>query len=317
MALNLTASYPLSETSQVAAPRRAAVALAGRLGFSEERAGRLELVVAELATNLVKHAAAGELILRGIRDELAAADPEGIEVLAVDHGPGMPDVALSRTDGHSTSGSLGHGLGAVERQSDFFQIYTQPAGTVSVARVWRTADAAAGRSRYEIGAVHVSKQGEEVCGDDWDWRMREGRTAVLLADGLGHGPAAHEASRDAVAAFRRAHEQPPASVIGDIHQAIRATRGAAVSMIAIDHARGVAQYAGVGNISAVVFHAAGTRQSLVSQNGTAGHIVPRLQEYQYPVPANAMVVLHSDGLASQWDPGAYPGTFAGNVTTSP
>lgn len=178
---------------------------------------------------------------------------------------------------------------------------------MAVARVWRTAAAAAGRGRFEIGAVQVSKQGEEVCGDDWDWRMREGRTAVLLADGLGHGMAAHEASRDAVATFRRAHEQPTTRVIDDIHQAIRATRGAAVAMIAIDHARGVAQYAGVGNISAVLLHAAGTRQSLVSQNGTAGHIIPRLQEYQYPVPANAMVVMHSDGLASQWDLNAYPG----------
>ncbi len=306
MALNLTESYAVHDPSQVAEPRRGARALAGRLGFSEERAGQLEIVVSELATNLAKHAVGGELILRAIRDELSPGDPEGIEALAVDRGPGMRDVALSRTDGHSTSGSLGHGLGAIERQSGFCEIYTAPAGTVSVARVWR-GETPAGTGRYEAGAVIVSKPGEDVCGDDWDFRLRDGRLAVMVADGLGHGLAAHTASREAMAVFRRAHELPPARVIEDVHGALKATRGAAVAMLATDTARGVAQYAGVGNISTVMVPAAGTRQSFISQNGTAGHTIPRLREHQYPVPAKAIFVMHSDGLATQWDLAAYPG----------
>jgi serine/threonine protein phosphatase PrpC len=58
--------------------------------------------------------------------------------------------------------------------------------------------------------VQVSKAGEDVCGDDWDWRMRDARLAVIVADGLGHGAAAHEPAREAVATFRREHELPPA-----------------------------------------------------------------------------------------------------------
>ena len=46
---------------------------------------------------------------------------------------------------------------------------------------------------------------------------------------------------------------------------------------------------------------------MVSQNGTAGHTVSRVQEFNYPVPRHSIVVMHSDGLASQWDIGAYPG----------
>ena len=56
MALNLTAAYPVVDLTQVSEPRRASAILAARLGFSEERAGRLALVVSELATNLAKHA---------------------------------------------------------------------------------------------------------------------------------------------------------------------------------------------------------------------------------------------------------------------
>ena len=308
MALNLTAAYPVGDLTQVAEPRRASVTLAGRLGFCEERAGRLALVVSELATNLAKHATGGELLLRAVRADDADAEPEGVEILAIDAGPGIADLSLSRRDGHSTAGSLGHGLGAILRQSDNFELHTQPTGTVAMARVWRNPRGAAVRQpRYEVGAVHVSKMGEDVCGDDWDWRMRDERFAILMADGLGHGLAAHEAARGAVATFRREHELPPARVIEDVHTALRATRGAAVAMIAVDTVRGVARYAAVGNISSVVLNASGTRHSLVSQNGTAGYTVPRVQEYTYPFAPRSVLVMHSDGLGTHWDLASYRG----------
>lgn len=306
MALNPTAAYEVTEPSQVAGPRRAALGLAVRAGFSEARAGQLALVVSELATNLAKHTTGGELILRELRGASAGVPVEGIEILAIDRGPGMPDFAISRTDGHSTTGTLGHGLGAIQRQSDFFQVYTHPSGTVAVARLGRERPPGAA-SRYEVGAVHVSVAGEDVCGDDWDWRAREDRLALMVADGLGHGPAAHEAARQAVAVFHRSHEATPREVVQLAHAALRPTRGAALAMLAIDVERGLARYAGVGNISAVMLHAAGTRQSLVSQNGTAGHMMPRLQEYMYPVAPGTMIVMHSDGLATHWDLAPYPG----------
>ncbi len=46
---------------------------------------------------------------------------------------------------------------------------------------------------------------------------------------------------------------------------------------------------------------------MVSHNGTAGHSAARIQEFHYPVPAGAIVVMFSDGLATQWDLQAYPG----------
>ena len=42
-------------------------------------------------------------------------------------------------------------------------------------------------------------------------------------------------------------------------------------------------------------------------NGTAGHTAARLQEFQYPLPKDALIVMHSDGLGTHWDLGAYPG----------
>ena len=305
--MNVTAAYPLTELSQVAAPRRAVSTLANRLGFNETRGGKASLIVSELATNLAKHARRGEILLRPINGSSPGAIP-CIEILAIDSGPGMSDVALSRRDGHSTAGTLGHGLGAIERQSDSFEIYTHASGTVMLARVYREPPpAAARRTRYQIGAVHVSHPNEEICGDDWGARVRDDRLAMMIADGLGHGLGAHEAARAACEVFARMSEESPARIVHDIHAALRATRGAAVAVLEVDGNRGIARYCGVGNVSGVVLHAGGTRHSMVSQNGTAGHTAARIHEFNYPVPPESVIVMASDGLGTHWDLTAYPG----------
>src|SRR4051812_22972672 len=101
------------ESSQVGHARREAAALAARLRFAEAEAGRVALVTTEIARNLVAHARGGELILRPLVDDAVA----GIEILALDRGPGMADVGRCLADGHSTRGTPGNGLGAIERLS--------------------------------------------------------------------------------------------------------------------------------------------------------------------------------------------------------
>ena len=86
---------PVTEASQPAAARRAAVALAQDADLDEPAVGNLALVVTELATNLVKHTRGGELLMR----RLGAEGQEGIEVLSLDKGPGMSNVAQSLRDG--------------------------------------------------------------------------------------------------------------------------------------------------------------------------------------------------------------------------
>src|SRR4051812_10412395 len=284
--MNAAAAHAVEGPSQVAAPRRAALDLANRIGFSEERAGRAALIVSELATNLAKHAKAGEILFRAIRQHGGAGAPEGLEILAIDRGPGMADVGRAREDGYSTAGSLGHGLGSIERQSDFFQIYSEPSGTVAVAELWSERQAVVARKPpYEIGAVGVAHPGEPVSGDAWGWTMRDDRFAILMADGLGHGLSAHDAAEAAIDVFYRNDEESPSRVIGDVHAALRSTRGAAVAMVAVDTARAVAHFCGLGNIGALVISADGSRHGMVSQNGTAGHVASRIHEFSYAVPS--------------------------------
>ena len=67
------------------------------------------------------------------------------------------------------------------------------------------------------------------------------------------------------------------------------------------------RFTGVGNIAGTLVAADGGTRSMVSQNGTVGAEVRRVQEFAYPFPAGTLLVMSSDGLATRWDLGQYPG----------
>ena len=305
--MNAAAAFRVTEPSEVAVPRRTVLWLAGQIGFPDDLGGRAALVVSEMGSNLAKHARNGEILLRATQDPQGEID--GIETIAIDTGPGVPDPVRSRRDGHSTAGTLGHGLGAIERQSDSFDLYSDATGTAVVSWIARDRTAAAERLRsaYDIGGVRVAKPGEDVCGDAWAWRGRAGRLALFVVDGLGHGFNANYAAETAVQVFTRRHEQAPARFIEDVHLALKATRGAAAAMMAIETERGTALYSGLGNVAAAIVSGTGGRHHLVSANGTAGHTAARVQEFTYPVAPDSIVVMASDGLGTHWDLSKYPG----------
>ena len=98
------------DPTDVANARRRIGGLTTQLGYDETNAGRVAIVVTELAQNLVRHGGGGEM--------LAGADQQreaGIEIMALDRGPGIADVAACLRDGYSTGGTSGNGLGAVQR----------------------------------------------------------------------------------------------------------------------------------------------------------------------------------------------------------
>jgi anti-sigma regulatory factor (Ser/Thr protein kinase) len=293
----------VEEESQVGDARRQFARLATELGFDETDAGRVALVTTEMAGNLVKHTPGGGRLLAQPRLQEGVL---GMDVLALDRGPGIPNVAAALRDGFTTAGSPGTGLGAISRVADGFDIQsTAELGTAILARFWpKRAEPAP--IPVQVGAVHLSQPRESVCGDNWAILRRPGGALILVADGLGHGPGAAEASNEAVRVFRGLGDAGPVRVLEEVHAALRSTRGAAVSVAALDAERGEVRFAGVGNVAGSI--AGGEReQSMVSHNGTAGHQVGRLQEFVYPWPAEAMVVMHSDGVQARWTFSRYPG----------
>ncbi|MFJ3085125.1 ATP-binding SpoIIE family protein phosphatase [Streptomyces sp. NPDC086838] len=159
-----------------AAARVAALALSRRIGFDEQRCAEVALAVSEAATNLRRHAVEGSFLLRAVRTPGDA----GLEFVTLDEGPGMADVGHSLSDGTSSAGTLGIGLGAISRLADSFDLHSLPGrGTVLTARFWQRE--AAGRmaalGRSVVEGLTRTITGEEVCGDAWAARRVPGEPA--------------------------------------------------------------------------------------------------------------------------------------------
>src|SRR5690349_17640075 len=107
--------------------------LAKAIGFSSPDAESVALAVRELATNLVRYAQDGEIVL--LTESLPRV---GIRVESRDSGPGIADLERAFEDGFSTGGGLGSGLPAARRLMDDFDITTGPAGTAIKASKWLT-----------------------------------------------------------------------------------------------------------------------------------------------------------------------------------
>jgi anti-sigma regulatory factor (Ser/Thr protein kinase) len=295
----------VADPSHVGSVRATAQRMARALDFDETRTGRVGIVVTEAVTNMLKHANGGTFAVR----TLARGQALGMEMLAIDSGPGMADVAASSRDGVSSLGTQGTGLGSMRRQSDEFEIYSYPGGgTVVRMQVWNRAPDGA-RPTHEVGAVCIPKDGETVCGDGWAVEFHERGASRLVADGLGHGPEASRAAATAVEVLKRNPDYPAIRLLDNAHGRLRPTRGAAVAVIRHDLVAGEATFAGVGNISAVVLDGT-TRRAMVSHSGIVGHNVHKSQEYRYAWPRGAMMLAHTDGLETQWSVDAFPGLLA-------
>lgn len=293
---------PVSEESQVGSARRAAQRMAGEAGMTEPNAGSLSLIVTEAAANIARHGANGSIILADLRTR----GRQMIEMIAVDKGPGIDNMARALADGFSTSGTRGQGLGAMKRMAGEFDWWSVPSnGTAVLARVAiNKNDLPTGSS--VSGVVCTAVSGESVCGDAWLIEDIPGGTLIAVADGLGHGYDAAVAADTALDIVRRRKTASLPAIFEHASSALMPTRGAALQIIRIDARAGSLSSAGVGNISASVSTHL-TSKSLPSQPGIVGHQMPRVRELAIPWTRDSLLLMHTDGISGRWRLDAYPG----------
>jgi anti-sigma regulatory factor (Ser/Thr protein kinase) len=288
----------IADKSQIASSRRSAESLARSLGFDETRTGRVAIIATEMMTNILKHATHGHLLVRRFTDGTSG----GVEVMAMDKGPGIGDIAHAIEDAYSTVGTPGTGLGAIRRQADIFDIYSRPgAGTVLMARVLTEySPLRHAVPEFELGVALAPYPGQPEFGDSWAFGIKSGAPSLFAVDGLGHGPPAVSAARGAVEAFEKSDQMDCVRVMETIHRALAPTRGAAIAVARVDRSAHLVRFSGIGNIAAALI-AEGTTKRMVSLNGIAGHVAPRLRAFTYPYTGVATVVLHSDGVSARWE----------------
>lgn len=302
MVINLHGSQtqvlPIEDTSQVGHARRLAQRLAVDLGFDEVDAGRVALTATELATNLLKHAVLGALHLRSI----ATQSGFGIEIVAVDRGPGF-NLSECLADGFSTGGTQGTGLGALMRQAQVFDAYSDPKGSAVLVQLFRRSDSAL---PLRFGVSQHSLNDDPACGDVWHLAVDGQRISALVIDGIGHGEDAQEAGIAGAKAYAEAPFAEPESSIASMHQAMSGTRGGAAAVALFDASLSNLRFAGIGNIGASLLNAE-TSRGLASHPGIVGSQFRKARAFDYPVGGDQLLIMYSDGLRSRWNLRDYPG----------
>ncbi|QIJ60767.1 SpoIIE family protein phosphatase [Streptomyces sp. JB150] len=306
---------PVHDSTRVRDVRVAAEAACAEANLGAPRTAAAALVATELATNLLKHADGGRMVINLVEepDTTNEAADRAVQIVSVDHGPGIGDVAEAIRDGRTTAASsLGAGLGTCLRVSDDFDLHSRRGrGTVAVARVGALPAAPHAPSRApagpRVGGVNLALAGAEHSGDAFGWIRCGALLTLVLADGLGHGVPAARASSAALDELRRLAALPPADILRRLHERLRHTRGAAVAVAQLDTGTGRLHFAGVGNVGARLRTPDGW-QPLISQPGIVGARFPAsVPLQQAPWTADSLLVLHSDGLPSRWTPPGDPG----------
>lgn len=294
----VTRVVPVEEVTQVGQVRREALGLTTLAGFDALDAGRVGLAATEIATNVLRHGGGGHVLLSLIR----GSDGLGVEICGVDRGPGF-SLAQCLPDGYSTAGSQGQGLGAIQRQSTVFEVWSDAVGAVVLSRI----HAAESQDRdLDYGALRAPMRHESVCGDGWSLRWDEDRLVVAILDGLGHGPQASEAADLGLSVIDEFAGLAADDYLARMHTRMSRTRGGAAAVFCLEAGSGQGTFAGAGNIAATLLSGAVTRQ-LPSHPGIVGSNYRHAQPFRFDVRPGSLLLMHSDGLQTRWDLKRYEG----------
>jgi anti-sigma regulatory factor (Ser/Thr protein kinase) len=296
-------SFTASDRSYFSLIKKEIHQAATQAGLTPARVHELDLIVAEMTSNLFKYSDDGE-ILMGV---FSNGGSPYIELISIDNGPGMVNPAKMMQDGMSTTNTLGHGLGSMKRLSDTFDLYSQIGwGTIVLSRVYSDPSKVKNKNELIIAPIVVSKPGEKTSGDGFAIKKTEKYIKLMLADGLGHGPEANKAINEAAVAFKIFPEYSPTETLRFIHSSIKKTRGAVINIVGYDFGSKSWSSAGVGNIAARVFGAVNFKNHM-SYNGIVGHNIPNTMNDQfYPLEEFNQVMLCSDGIKTRIDLLRYP-----------
>ncbi|MCX2480837.1 SpoIIE family protein phosphatase [Pedobacter sp. MC2016-15] len=304
-------SFSASDRSYFAIIKKEIHNLASSLNFDLHRIAELDIIVAEITSNLHKYANGGELLVGGFEVDQNCY----IELICIDNGPGMTDLTRMMSDGYSSSSTMGHGFGSIKRLSDEFDIFSSKGwGTILVSRVFKTPIAKKVKKGFEIRPLVVAKPGESTSGDGFYVKTTADYIKILVGDGLGHGPEANHAVNEAVKAFKQCPEHSPVEILRFLHTSVRKTRGLVATVAVIDTKTKQMRIAGVGNISTKLSGFLASKSHL-SYNGIVGHNIPNTMNDQIlDLKEYNLLTMCSDGMKSRWDINRFPSLIRADLS---
>ncbi|MBY0551153.1 MAG: SpoIIE family protein phosphatase [Candidatus Obscuribacterales bacterium] len=298
--------FQISEASAIYGTRTAICKAASQLGFDENSVSEIAIVVNELSTNLIKHCKTGGSI---IMQSIVSKQVVRLDLVSISDPPGMRNPEHYLRDGASTASTLGTGLGAIQRLSDHFDLYSSVTGGTAIGASFQKRSSGTDTTDFDVGGISLPKDGEIACGDQYSFVENLGKLSLLVVDGLGHGIEAAKAARRANEVFLQNRSNAPDELINSIHEQLHQTRGAAVAVAMIDRINGTCDFCGLGNIAGAI-ETGHHKQSLLSVNGTAGYEARNIRVRRGTWASDSRLLMHSDGLCTNWSLENYKGIFA-------
>ncbi len=145
-------------------------------------------------------------------------------------------------------------------------------------------------------------QGQEELGDACWTHERPGLFKLAVIDGLGHGREAALASRSAWEALEARPGEDLAGLMRLCHEALRRTRGAAISLAEIDLEAGRLSWSGVGNVEGLMWRGGSPpfRERLLLKSGIVGYNLPEPRVSSLPLMPGDSLVLFTDGIKPEF-----------------
>ncbi|MEG6520360.1 anti-sigma regulatory factor [Desulfotomaculum sp. 1211_IL3151] len=284
-------------------------------GFNPQESEEFAIVASELATNLIKHAQGGQLIICPLEDNGRL----GIKIETLDDGSGIADVEQAITDGFSATGSLGYGLGTINRLMDQFDIQARPdgkAGTKITCIRWRREPIQITKTcPVSFGVATRAYRNLQFNGDAFVIKRWNEFALIALIDGLGHGQYAHIAAQTARDYIENHYVQPLDALFRGSGRACRSTRGVVMALARFDWQEGTINlnFASVGNITARVFGSLNPK-SFLTHRGIVGLNAPHPVVSAYNWHSEFCLILHTDGLSTDWHWNDFPNLAVESAT---
>lgn len=151
-------------------------------------------------------------------------------------------------------------------------------------------------SRASVSSYQKPKKGNDLCGDSFYIKETEDYLVCAVADGLGSGKMAKEASGTATDIIDKNHHESVEQLMELCNQGLRGTRGAVIAIVKVDYRNQTASYSGIGNIR---FMISAERQRAIHPLPNVGFLVGnptrfKIQEFKYEKELTFM--LYSDGM---------------------
>ncbi|TFH75249.1 hypothetical protein E3V39_03745 [Gammaproteobacteria bacterium LSUCC0112] len=299
-----------------------AVALSG-LGQStllsevtDQHRSVIKTITSELGTNIIKYAQRGVLTVTRVESSAATY----IEILAEDQGPGIPDVELAMLERFTTGSSLGLGLPGVKRMADIFSIKSavgkgtsiivkksirgnstsekDPENKVASDSYRAPLKADSLRSAvFDLSYYIRPSQGEVKAGDTAIVVELTGGVLVALVDVSGHGFKASALALEIRELISHYATPRITELMTLLHERLRGTLGAAVSLLFMDTLRCSLNYCAVGNTAA--YRVIGQTWRPISKDGVVGYRLPNVIEDSTSLTNGDVILIRTDGVTDR------------------